>query len=338
MEKSPEAFRTISEVASWLDTPAHVLRFWESRFTQVKPVKRAGGRRYYRPSDMLLLGGIKKLLHEDGLTIRGVQKILREEGIRHVAALSPPLEDGLAHAAEAALLEGSGPVAEAFDVSAHRPQPTPEPDEAMLPGLDLERDARRPPEGLPPVSAMPVPGAAGPAETTAPATPPPTPADAAEGAETAQPPEDRTAVPAHPAEASGASPPVRADTAAGDGTPAPAVEARDTARRLTFRHADRPAPPDRQPSDVMAPTGSDGPPETAGAAPRPKALGVDLPRTDPADDDPAFAPAAPSLQGRLRDAGQRRAPTATLIGLQSALARLRALAARMDNEGRDDRD
>lgn len=91
MKKSPEAFRTISEVADWLDTPAHVLRFWESRFAQVKPVKRAGGRRYYRPNDMLLLGGIKKLLHEDGMTIRGVQKLLRDEGVRHVAAFSAPL-------------------------------------------------------------------------------------------------------------------------------------------------------------------------------------------------------------------------------------------------------
>jgi len=87
--KSPDAFRTISEVAEWLDVPTHVLRFWESRFTQVKPVKRAGGRRYYRPADIELLGGIKRLLHDDGLTIRGVQKLLREEGVRHVAALSP---------------------------------------------------------------------------------------------------------------------------------------------------------------------------------------------------------------------------------------------------------
>lgn len=92
MTKSPEAFRTISEVAEWLDVPTHVLRFWESRFTQVKPVKRAGGRRYYRPADMELLGGIKRLLHEDGLTIRGVQKLLREEGVRHVADLSPPAD------------------------------------------------------------------------------------------------------------------------------------------------------------------------------------------------------------------------------------------------------
>ena len=95
MEKSPDAFRTISEVAEWLDVPTHVLRFWESRFAQVKPVKRAGGRRYYRPSDMMLIGGIKRLLHDDGMTIRGVQKLLREEGVKHVAAFSQPLEHEL---------------------------------------------------------------------------------------------------------------------------------------------------------------------------------------------------------------------------------------------------
>lgn len=87
MEKSPEAFRTISEVAEFLETPAHVLRFWESRFPQIRPVKRAGGRRYYRPGDVALLSGIKRLLHDEGMTIRGVQKILREQGIRHVAGL-----------------------------------------------------------------------------------------------------------------------------------------------------------------------------------------------------------------------------------------------------------
>ncbi len=88
MDKSPDAFRTISEVADVLETPAHVLRFWESRFPQIKPVKRAGGRRYYRPTDVALLAGIKRLLHDEGLTIRGVQKILRDQGARHVASLS----------------------------------------------------------------------------------------------------------------------------------------------------------------------------------------------------------------------------------------------------------
>lgn len=98
MSKSPDAFRTISEVADWLGVQAHVLRFWESRFSQIKPVKRAGGRRYYRPNDMRLLGGIKKLLHEDGVTIKGVQRILREQGVAYVASLSPGLDDGAAPA------------------------------------------------------------------------------------------------------------------------------------------------------------------------------------------------------------------------------------------------
>jgi DNA-binding transcriptional MerR regulator len=83
--KSAEAFRTISEVALELDVPQHVLRFWESRFIQIKPVKRAGGRRYYRPEDIDLLKGIRALLYSDGFTIKGVQKVLKERGYRHVA-------------------------------------------------------------------------------------------------------------------------------------------------------------------------------------------------------------------------------------------------------------
>ncbi|MDB5733563.1 MAG: hypothetical protein JWN16_200 [Alphaproteobacteria bacterium] len=85
--KSAEAFRTISEVADELDVPQHVLRFWESRFAQIKPVKRAGGRRYYRPDDIDLLKGIRALLYSDGLTIKGVQKVLKERGLRHVAQI-----------------------------------------------------------------------------------------------------------------------------------------------------------------------------------------------------------------------------------------------------------
>ena len=83
-EKSPEAFRTISEVAVDLDLPQHVLRFWESRFREIKPMKRGGGRRFYRPNDILLLRGIKHLLYGEGYTIRGVQRILREQGIAFV--------------------------------------------------------------------------------------------------------------------------------------------------------------------------------------------------------------------------------------------------------------
>jgi DNA-binding transcriptional MerR regulator len=86
-EKSPEAFRTISEVALELDMPQHVLRFWESRFTQVRPIKRAGGRRYYRPEDVDLLRGIRTLLYREGFTIKGAQKVLRDKGLRYVAEL-----------------------------------------------------------------------------------------------------------------------------------------------------------------------------------------------------------------------------------------------------------
>jgi DNA-binding transcriptional MerR regulator len=82
--KAPDAFRTISEVADELDLPQHVLRFWESRFREIKPMKRGGGRRYYRPDDVDLLRGIRHLLYGEGYTIRGVQRILREQGSRFV--------------------------------------------------------------------------------------------------------------------------------------------------------------------------------------------------------------------------------------------------------------
>src|SRR6478752_884790 len=98
MNKSAEAFRTIGEVADELQIPKHVLRFWESRFPQIRPMKRGGGRRYYRPEDMELLRGLRALLHAEGYTIRGVQKILREHGIDQVKAA--------ARRAEQAALEG----------------------------------------------------------------------------------------------------------------------------------------------------------------------------------------------------------------------------------------
>ena len=90
--KSPDAFRTISEVASWLELPTHVLRFWESKITQISPIKRAGGRRYYRPRDMLLLGGIKFLLYEEGLTIRTLKQKITSEGQKAIESYSQPLE------------------------------------------------------------------------------------------------------------------------------------------------------------------------------------------------------------------------------------------------------
>ena len=84
MEKSAEAFRTISEVADELEVPKHVLRFWEGKFTQIKPMKRGGGRRYYRPEDVELLRGIRRLLHDEGYTIKGVQKVIRQSGVEFV--------------------------------------------------------------------------------------------------------------------------------------------------------------------------------------------------------------------------------------------------------------
>jgi DNA-binding transcriptional MerR regulator len=140
MEKSPDAFRTISEVAEILETPAHVLRFWESRFPQIRPVKRAGGRRYYRPSDVALLTGIKHLLHYEGLTIRGVQKMLREQGVRHVAGLSGqdvPDESASAEAAlEAALAANFAPPAPA-------PLPREAAESAQIVALETALKARR---------------------------------------------------------------------------------------------------------------------------------------------------------------------------------------------------
>lgn len=87
MDKSPDAFRTISEVAEQLDLPQHVLRFWETRFNQIKPMKRGGGRRYYRPQDVDLIKGIRHLLYEQGYTIKGVQKLLRENGNQFLVAV-----------------------------------------------------------------------------------------------------------------------------------------------------------------------------------------------------------------------------------------------------------
>lgn len=125
MAKSADAFRTISEVSDWLGTPAHVLRFWESKFTQVKPVKRAGGRRYYRPNDMMLLGGLKKLLHEDGLTIKDAQKYLRTHGVKQVAGLSQ------------GLTEKSAPIETAGDVKESIARVTDAPKPVAAPVVDL---------------------------------------------------------------------------------------------------------------------------------------------------------------------------------------------------------
>ncbi len=152
-EKSEGAFRTIREVADWLAVPTHVLRFWESKFAQIAPVKGAGGRRYYRPDDMRLLGGIKVMLHDQGLTVRSVGQKIDEEGVNGVMALSPELDasepapprarrvirpedgtpEGPAAASEAAR---SGMVDTGTVVSFERTEPVPSPAEVEDPAED----------------------------------------------------------------------------------------------------------------------------------------------------------------------------------------------------------
>jgi DNA-binding transcriptional MerR regulator len=123
LDKAPDAFRTISEVADDLDIPQHVLRFWETRFTQIKPMKRSGGRRYYRPDDVDLLRGIRRLLYGEGYTIRGVQRILKEHGIASVQRLA----DSSAVASFGAIEEVIG-------------QSILEGDDDAVPGIDVDDD------------------------------------------------------------------------------------------------------------------------------------------------------------------------------------------------------
>ena len=137
--KSAEAFRTISEVAADLDVPQHVLRFWEGRFAQIKPVKRAGGRRYYRPEDVDLLRGIRSLLYADGFTIKGVQKVLRERGLRHVAEIGRgearyvrDIEPKLPADDAAEVWQDEAKHARAMMADLARAHPTPEPDRPQL--------------------------------------------------------------------------------------------------------------------------------------------------------------------------------------------------------------
>lgn len=130
MEKSADAFRTISEVAEDLGLPQHVLRFWESRFPQIRPLKRAGGRRYYRPVDVVLLRTIRRLLYDEGYTIKGVQRLLKEQGAKGLREAVPgPIDladadidtEGLASNADCA----DAPVDETVTVAATPSDPVP---------------------------------------------------------------------------------------------------------------------------------------------------------------------------------------------------------------------
>ena len=120
MDKSPEAFRTISEVAAGMELPQHVLRFWETRFPQIKPLKRGGGRRYYRPDDVELLQAIRRLLYDEGYTIKGVQKLLREQGVSAAIHAVGPEESERSFSETSPSPPGQPP---SLDESRHRQDP-----------------------------------------------------------------------------------------------------------------------------------------------------------------------------------------------------------------------
>jgi len=120
LEKEPEAFRTISEVGEELDVPQHVLRFWETRFSQIRPMKRGGGRRYYRVNDIDLLKGIRQLLYGKGYTIKGVQRILKERGVAHVTDIGRGDEQETSKPPAGTVRQASPVLARASD---HTPPP-----------------------------------------------------------------------------------------------------------------------------------------------------------------------------------------------------------------------
>lgn len=308
MEKSPEAFRTISEVADWLGVPTHVLRFWESRFTQVKPVKRAGGRRYYRPSDMELIGGIKRLLHDDGMTIRGVQKLLREKGVRHVASLSQPLyadvEDAevieaTISAAEEPQAIQAAPAEDDTVVAFERPQaeaPEPVPEEVSDEGPEAAPEA-----------------AADEAEDTAPA---------AAAAEQPLPPEPVQEPEPAPEEAE------RAARADGDLFDRLAPEAEAPATAETPEPAEAPAPAESPERPEVA----ESSPEPAEARPPAPVFADAEPEDEDSGDDDLVEEPALSTASRLRIAAQGNL-SAHAETLALAQARLVALRDRMDGRG-----
>jgi len=139
MDKSPDAFRTISEVAEELDLPQHVLRFWETRFNQIKPMKRGGGRRYYRPQDVELIKGIRHMLYDQGYTIKGVQRLLKENGAQFIVAIGA----GDLAAVEAIAKRKAAEAAEEQDAAAARAPATASPRDEMLVGEARAKPSRR---------------------------------------------------------------------------------------------------------------------------------------------------------------------------------------------------
>jgi DNA-binding transcriptional MerR regulator len=287
MGKSADAFRTISEVAEWLGIPTHVLRFWESKFSQVKPVKRAGGRRYYRPGDMLLLGGIKKLLHDDGMTIKGVQKILRKEGIEHVTQHSQPLDD--VTAAE------FSEIADQTTTNAAKPSPTqvsefksesPQlPEASQAEGKPAAAPATETTKAVPPSSPPPPaepPQPLSPAETAPVAAPEPQPA---EDEPVAPPSETPVAAPSEP-------PPEKpTEKPTGKLTEKPAEKSTEKSTEIPTEKSPAPPSPEPSPPPLQSEPKPKPKPEPE-PAPAPAQISV------PADPDDGIA-AAPGLLSQL---------------------------------------
>ncbi len=326
MGKSADAFRTISEVADWLETPAHVLRFWESKFSQVKPVKRAGGRRYYRPADMKLLGGIKKLLHDDGMTIKGVQKMLREQGVGHVSEFSQPLGDAaddviIDHVEDAYAADSPDPVADTTSPEAQPattdavPRPAPP---ASVPAASTPEPNAPPPQQSP--VAVPDPA-------------PLTPSAAPEPAPVASSLPPRPDPPVAETE----TPPSETPKSASDESPLTfsrnKTEAEQEPEKEQETETERPqedAPPlpsflkrRNGSSEASAASGTvDGPtaePEPASAEPPAlQPIQVDVP--DDPDDGLDFDPGVLSMLARV----QRPLTPDTITSLEGLLSRLRA--------------
>lgn len=309
MPKSADAFRTISEVADWLGVPAHVLRFWESKFSQVKPVKRAGGRRYYRPADMRLLGGIRKLLHDDGMTIKGVQKLLREQGIKHVAALSLPLDsddDPVEIAATAPAAPETAKVL-SFSRDDNAEDASPSDSDAASPASQSDPEEASPtetPEGAPvdtpAATASDAPPAAQPSEVSPPAASAPTTTESPiEAEEASEAPSMAEAASAEPAPQDAASDDSMADTAPVAETPTETPAETPTA---TLSEA---------PTDAADPAPEAPAPDPTATTPAPKRPAAPRPRSITLPDDPADTIAADpgplsalSTLDRARLAGQ----------------------------------
>ena len=311
--KSVTAFRTISEVAELLDTPAHVLRFWESRFPQVRPVKRAGGRRYYRPADVALLAGIRKLLHDDGLAIRGVQKMLRDHGVKSVAA---PVATAAKEAEDAALAETAPGAGDHIPAASTSLEALPEEAEVYA-----EADTA--------LHAEPATDAEPPAQETVAEIP--APALTAEAAPDALEAEDAGALAQVPAEAPAPAPPAAMPPEA------PASEPEDAARRAPAE-AQPPEPPsdDTSPDEpprprvLMRRRAAGDPPGLfslmdAPEHPRPTPPAPAPEAAHPGDEPPAERPLAALL--RAADPA-RLAPHAK--ALAALHARLEAIRARRD--------